>query len=242
MNLIIDIGNTRTKVAVFDEDGIVTQQVYNELMICDVEQMLALYPKTNKGILSSTIQRDDELINYLSQTLAFFIELNSFIKVPFKNLYKTPDTLGTDRIALVAGASMLYPGKNILIIGAGSAITYDFINAQNEYLGGNISPGIEMRFKALHTFTGKLPLFSKDKDISGLGKDTKTAIVAGVQNGVVSEIEGYINLLSKSYNILTVILTGGDADFLADKLKYSIFAIPNLTLIGLNRILNTHAN
>jgi type III pantothenate kinase len=242
MNLIIDIGNTRAKLAVFDNDTIIDQRLYDDLMICDVEQLLALNTGISRCILSSTALEDESLLIYLGQTIPFFVKLSGNSKLPFTNFYKTPDSLGTDRIALVAGTSALYHGQNILIIDAGSAITYDFLNEKNEYTGGNISPGLEMRFKALHTFTGKLPLFSKDTSITNWGTDTKSAIIAGVQEGIVYEINGYINLYEQRFQNLIVILTGGDAHFFADKLKSTIFVIPNLTLIGLNRILQLHAN
>jgi len=241
LNLIIDIGNTQAKVAIFKDTEIIVQRIFPEIMICDVEQLLTLYPDINTGILSSTAVRDESLIQYLSQTLPAFIELTGSIALPFINCYKTPDTLGTDRIAAVAGASMLYPGYNILVIDAGSAIKYDFINDKNEYLGGNISPGLEMRFKALHTFTGNLPFLNKNEKAAYRGDDTQSAIISGVQEGILHEMKGYIQTFNKTQDNGRVVLTGGDAHFFADKLKSPIFVNQNLVLIGLNRILQFHA-
>ncbi len=154
-----------------------------------------------------------------------------------ENCYKTPETLGKDRIAAAVGGFDLYPDTNLLIIDAGTAITYDIVNDKHQFLGGNISPGIEMRFKALHQFTGKLPLVKQQNFGKLYGTSTEEAIRAGVQNGVVFEIDKAIDTFKEFYKNLKVIITGGDAEFFDKKLKNSFFVNFNLTALGLNRIL-----
>ena len=149
--------------------------------------------------------------------------------------------MGKDRLAAVAGAIGLYPNTNLLVIDAGTAITYELINSKHEFLGGNISPGMTIRYKALNEFTSKLPLLSASDETPLIGQSTKEAIQAGVQNGVLFEIQGLINELSSQYPSIKTIITGGDAEFFARKLKNPIFVHPNLVLIGLNRILEYNA-
>ncbi len=165
------------------------------------------------------------------------IELNHQTKLPFINKYLTPKTLGVDRLALIAAASSQFPNENTLVIDAGSCITFDVLNEFGEYFGGSISPGIEMRYKAVNHYTANLPLLSKSESIPELGNSTENAIHHGILNGVIQEIEGVIGQYKTKYQKLTVVLTGGDTIFLAKNLKSSIFAIPNFLLEGLNRIL-----
>ena len=153
-------------------------------------------------------------------------------------MYKTPKTLGVDRIALASAAIQKYPKKNVLVIDAGTCITFDFISKDKEYLGGAISPGIQMRYKALHNFTAKLPLLDSGELTSFIGFDTESSIHSGVLNGVCNELDGVINQYSKKFRDLTVVLTGGDTNFLAKQLKSVIFAHPNFVLEGLHTILN----
>jgi type III pantothenate kinase len=158
--------------------------------------------------------------------------------LPIINSYKTPLTLGKDRLAAVAGASVLYPEKDILVFDAGTCLTIDFINSDKEYIGGRISPGIEMRYNALHTFTDKLPLIKSKKNTLVIGNDTKTSIICGVQQGILAEVKAIISDY-KSQNTDTVfVFTGGDSFYFEKELKNSIFANPNLVLIGLNEILD----
>lgn len=171
-----------------------------------------------------------------------FIELSGKTSLPVKNLYKTPETLGKDRIANAAGANYYFPGRNVLSIDAGTCIKYDFVNSENEYSGGAISPGLDMRFKALHHFTAQLPLIKKMK--SGgenlIGQTTKDSILSGVQNGVMAEISGIINQYRDKFKKVSVIITGGDSIFINTLVskKNRIFAVPDLTLLGLNIILD----
>ncbi len=163
--------------------------------------------------------------------------MTSLTKVPLINRYKTPETLGKDRLALAVGAVTKFPGENILAIDAGTTITYEFITNNNEYLGGAISPGIKMRFKALNNFTGKLPLITEIETDHLIGHDTKTSIQSGVLNGVIKEIDGIIDEYKNRFGALKVLVTGGDYIYFVKKLKNSIFATPNLVLEGLNKIL-----
>lgn len=237
MNLIIDIGNTRIKTALFNTGQIVDLKTYS--FSAEFEEYIKTWKPDNEVncIVSTTGSFSQQLKNILNNKFKKVIELNGLTNLPFNNLYETKDTQGPDRIAVIAGAQLLYPGENVLAIDAGTAITFDFIDNAGNYMGGNISPGLEMRFKALNTFTDKLPLYSKDEKSELLGKSTQEAIVFGVQNSMVFEIEQYIARLSKNYENLRTIITGGDADFFANKLKNIIFVDTNLVLKGLNRIL-----
>ena len=235
MNLIIDVGNTRVKWALFNNSKLVKTVVepYSTVNKSNrkcfkknkIDHIIVSLVGT-EDIFDQTLFKDHKNVMYLDHTT----------RVPFKNNYESPKTLGVDRIALVSAAAIKYPKKNVLIIDAGTCITYDILNKKNEYLGGAISPGINIRFKALNEYTANLPLL-KIARFSLLGKNTRSSILSGVLNGTIQEIEGVIKQYSHKYPDLTVVLTGGDANFLAKKLKSSIFAIPNFLLEGLNRIL-----
>ncbi|HCY00229.1 MAG TPA: pantothenate kinase, partial [Bacteroidales bacterium] len=166
------------------------------------------------------------------------LHFSSEVSIPLKNRYKTPATLGTDRLALAVAASSIYPNSNLLIIDSGSAITYDIVTEHGEYIGGAISPGIEMRFKALNAYTVKLPLLAIDNNFPLIGTTTKESMLSGVLNGALNEVDGYIQDVSKDYSTLKVVFTGGNANFFDKKLKNTIFVHPNLLIFGLNRILN----
>ena len=241
MNLIIDIGNTRVKTAVFEQDTIIKFHDFNKnRIITEVEKIIKNY-NIIAAIVSSVSSISSKKIKKLQELVELTI-VSSEIKTPFKNLYSTPNTLGVDRIALVFGAVIKYPNQNVLIIDAGTCITYDFINKKQEYLGGAISPGVEMRYKSLHKFTSKLPLLEKDKPENFIGNSTKESINSGVVNGLIQEINGVIEQYKKKYSDLTVVLTGGDTNFLSKQLKSSIFANQNFLLKGLNEILIFNKN
>lgn len=241
MNLIIDVGNTRVKVAVFEHSIIVELKIFNvNKIISEVKKILKKFIITD-AIMSSVSSISLNEIKKLEEILPLTLVLST-IKTPFKNLYSTPKTLGVDRIALVFGAVIKYPHQNTLIIDAGTCITFDFINKEKEYLGGAISPGIEMRYKSLHQLTAKLPLLEKNVPANFIGNSTKESINSGVVNGVIQEIEGVIQQYKKKYLDLTVVLTGGDTNFLSKQLKSSIFANQNFLLEGLNEILIFNKN
>jgi len=238
MNLTIDQGNTFTKIGIFEQDNLIADvAVPDNDMENKLAELFATYPIKN-CILSSVIHTSPKTIDLLTSKSKKFIELNENTPLPIENLYKTPETLGKDRIAVCVGANYLKPNANLLVIDAGTAITYDVVNAKNQYVGGNISPGLEMRRKALHTFTQKLPLIEIKDSVPMLGTATNEAILAGIVNGLIYEMEGYISSLLSIYPNLSVFLTGGDVFYFEKKLKNSIFADSNLLLVGLNRILN----
>jgi type III pantothenate kinase len=237
MNLVIDIGNTRTKFSVFNRGEVLITVPVDEFMPKHIDVLQNDYPELKQVILSAVKEYSPKLKDALQTKFDQFIELDSNTPLPIENCYKTPETLGKDRIAAVVGGFDLYPGNNLLIIDAGTAITYDILNDKHQYLGGNISPGVEMRYKALHQFTGKLPLIEHRKFDKLYGTTTEEAILAGVQHGVVFEIDKAIDTFNDFYTNLKVIITGGDADFFDNKLKNSFFVNFNLTAMGLNRIL-----
>lgn len=237
MNLVIDIGNTRTKFSVFNRGEIIITVPVENFDPKYVEVLQDEHPELKNVILSAVKDYSEELKNTLQTRFDTFIELNEHTPLPIENCYQSKNTLGKDRIAAVVGAFDLYPGQNILVIDAGTAITYDIINEKGQFLGGNISPGIEMRLKALHNFTGRLPLVQR-KDWNKLyGTTTEEAILGGVLNGVVFEVDKIIDTFKEFYNNLKVIITGGDAEFFDKKLKNSFFVNFNLLALGLNRIL-----
>lgn len=240
MNLVIDIGNTSTKTAVFDETGNL-REVFTEAgrSVKSLPGIFSKYP-VKSGIIASVVDVPPEMVQEISSYAVPMLWLDGKTALPVANLYETPETLGPDRIAAVVGAWSEFPQKNILVIDAGTAITYDFIDAEGQYRGGNISPGIQMRFDALHGFTGRLPLVNRQGELLELGKSTETAIRAGVLGGVDFEVSGYITSLRDKYPGLLVFLTGGDDFSFATKLKNIIFADRFLVLKGLNRILEFH--
>ena len=235
MNLIIDIGNTRIKVAVFQQYKLVeTESTSNDELIITLKNIEKKFSLKN-AIISSVGKVKSKDIKTL-YTLQKVIILDHSIRLPFINKYKTPKTLGVDRIALVSAAVHQFPKKNVLIIDAGSCITYDFVSSKKEYLGGAISPGINMRYRSLNYFTANLPKLEISK-FSLTGMNTNESIHSGILNGILHEINGVIAEYQGKYPNLTIVLTGGDTNFLAKKLKSSIFANPNFLLEGLNSIL-----
>jgi type III pantothenate kinase len=237
MKLVLDIGNTKVKAGVFEKKQLI--EIISST-VPSVEFIDGICRK-NKGIasviLSSVREVPFAVIDLLKKNY-YFIEFSDTTPVPVTNLYRSPTTLGKDRLAGVVAAGSLYPNENVLVIDAGTCITYDFINAAGEYNGGSISPGFSMRFKALHTFTGQLPLVSLENYYDLIGTDTETSILSGVVNGLTAEADAIINLYKKLYNPIRTVICGGDMKFLADRLKNSIFAVSELVLIGLNEILD----
>jgi type III pantothenate kinase len=238
MNLIVDVGNTFVKFAIFKNDKLIHKTSF-ELSEFK-KQYKALkkeFPKLKHAIISSVGRLSEKQIDSIEDDLKTH-ELNHKTKVPFKNSYKTPKTLGVDRIALASASVNQFPDNNVLIIDAGSCITYDFVTDKNEYLGGAISPGIRLRYQALHNLTANLPLLEKDQPKTIVGNTTESSIHSGVVYGVIKEIDGVVDQYQLKYSELTVILTGGDAKFLSNQLKNSIFANSNFLLEGLNFILD----
>ena len=243
-NLVIDIGNTYTKVAVFDNNVLVHTNQYtafsaNKLLTC-----LNRYP-IKKAIVSTVKSKaeDWEAVLNSKTDLTYF---NAATFTGINNKYLTPQTLGADRLAAVTGANYLYPNDSNLVIDGGTCITYDFIDAEKYYFGGSISPGLNMRYNALNYYTSALPLVTSDDEFKGnYGNDTTTSMRSGVQNGVKHELTGFIESYIKSHQQINIILTGGDSIFFDTLLKNSIFAPyikiePHLVLIGLNAAIQEH--
>jgi len=239
MKLVIDIGNTLSKVAIFDGTDIVELNTTKKISVDYFHNLLENLQDIQSSIIAHVADIDIQIINYLASNLNLIV-LNETTPLPFINKYETPSSLGYDRIAAVAGASGIFPNENVLVIDAGSCITYDFITSAKEYIGGGISPGLKMRFSALNTFTGKLPLINSDpeKSVKLIGTDTKKSILSGVQNGVLHEVDGIIDAYKMLFPGLKIVLSGGDYKYFDKTLKNNIFAIPNIVLRGLNRILD----
>jgi type III pantothenate kinase len=236
LNLIVDIGNTRVKAALFNNNGPVETKFYSQ-----AEAILADTPfiKQAKRAMIGTVVSEQEAFYTALKAILPTTVFNSQTKIPLINLYQSASTLGSDRLAASVGAYSLYPNANVLVIDAGTCIKYNFTNAQNHYLGGAISPGIQMKFKALNHFTSKLPLIEADFLYTGLiGTNTQNSLLSGVLNGSVAEIDGIIDQYKLQFTDTICVLTGGDSEYLAKRLKNSIFAHQNLVLKGLNDILN----
>lgn len=236
MNLLIDIGNTHTKLAVYSDKS-EAEFRYDEIRIDDIKSIRKSYPELENVIVSTTAKENNELVNYCEEEFNTFINLSHKSQLPIELNYETPETLGKDRLATAVGANSLFPDTNVLIIDLGTAITIDFVNANNEFLGGNISPGVEMRFKAMHELTANLPLLKKNKNYGLTGQNTNNAIIFGVQTGILFEIQRYIEVYGDKYDDLKTILTGGNSNLFEKELKNCIFAVPNLIFEGLNKIL-----
>lgn len=238
MNLCIDIGNTRIKVAVFDSEGsLVKIFIREEFTSGKLDKILKKYNIENV-IVSSVKKKQGKYKRMLGSKVKTFIELSHETAVPIKNHYQTPETLGKDRLAGVIGAHCLFQANDILVVDAGTCITYDIIDASGNYYGGSILPGIDMRFKAMHSFTSRLPEVHRDLLETHIGDTTITSMQTGVQLGVVYELKGFISKYRETYPDLRVLVTGGDASFFESQMENQIFAVPDLVLIGLNKILN----
>lgn len=239
MNLCIDQGNSRTKIALFKKDGrIVKNLLYKSFTSADVERLFSLYPIKN-SIVSTVANIDAAVVNALNRLSQHFILFDYLTPLPIANCYETPETLGQDRIASAVGAATLCPDKNLLIVDAGSAITYDFVSAEQGYLGGNIAPGIKMRLTVLHQMTKKLPQVEVEQNALTplFGTTTKEAIAAGVVRGVVFEVKGYMRALSEQGIDFVAFATGGHAPYILNGVKDGMRHEPHLVLIGLNKIL-----
>lgn len=242
MNLCIDVGNTQVKLGAYNVSGQLEhyERIAN-LNEKDLEKILKQWG-IEYAILSSVRAEHEGVVDYLKQHLKKVLKLSSELPLPITNEYQTPRTLGNDRLAGVIGASTLYPNENLLVVDAGTCITYDFITKDNIYFGGSILPGIEMRFKALNHFTAKLPLVEKVELNSFIGNTTQTSIQTGVLFGVLHELKGFKQQYQAKFGNIKVIVTGGDTSFFESQLKNEIFAQPNLVLIGLNKILEYNIN
>lgn len=242
MNLIIDVGNSFVKLAVFKGEALKHKTLVKlEAVLDEIKALEQNFPLIKRAIVSSVGKLNAHDAEQIAKHFNVLV-LNSETNLPFINLYQTPKTLGVDRIALVSGAVGQFPNKDVLVIDAGTCITYDFINSENKYLGGAISPGVRMRYEALHNLTANLPLLDTERPKHIIGGSTQQSIHSGVVHGILNEIDGTIEAYRLKYPDLTVILTGGNTNFLSKQLKSSIFANPNFLLEGLNYILQLNSN
>ena len=236
MNLVVDIGNTRIKLAVFkNKQPVINEKIELKFFLTKIKELFKAFPRINYAIISSVKGLDKEV-----EILSLFCKVHVLSyqsKTPFKNSYASPQTLGVDRIAVVAAAFYKYPRQNVLIIDAGTCITYDMLNDYGEYLGGAISPGLTMRYRAMHDQTDALPLLQLNDTVDLIGNTTESSIHSGVINGVIHEVDGVIDQYKLRFKDLTVILTGGDVHFFGKRLKNSIFANSKFLLEGLNYLL-----
>ena len=241
MDLVIDIGNTLQKVAVFSEKSVLTALFQEkELTVSFLESLLAQYP-IERAIVSSVREDDDSVLRWLEEKTKL-LRFSTACRLPIRIQYATSETLGTDRIANAVGANALYPNRNVLSLMAGTCLVADFVNEKGEYLGGSIAPGVRMRFQSLSQFTARLPLVEPENIDFFVGNSTKNSILSGVMNGISQEINGIIRLYSRHYDRLKVILSGGDAELLQNSIKKRIFAAQNPILIGLHKILVLNAS
>jgi len=238
MNLVIDYGNSSAKVGVFEDHRMKEKFVFTSAE--EARAYVAASPAAH--VMVSSVSRDaEEVSSWAIRARKKFI-LRHTLPLPITNGYATPATLGVDRLAGACGAWAMFPGNNCLVIDAGTCITYDFLEAGGTYLGGGISPGLHMRFQAVHTFTKKLPLVGLAEPVDLIGTSTESCIQSGVINGVLEELEGIIRRYREKFGDLRVILCGGDTHFFENQLKASIFAVPELVLSGLNSILIYNVN
>ncbi len=232
--LCFDFGNTRLKCAVFNGRELQEVVVMENDSAETITQLVSTY-KPSKSLISSVIEHNQDAEIILHQATKFH-KLNHHSIIPITTPVGKPETIGADRLGLVVAAVDLFPKKNNLVIGLGTAITYNFINKYHEFLGGGISPGMEMRFKSLHHFTALLPMVEKDWNFPLVGYDTRTNILSGVILGMAKEIDGIIDAYAEKYGNFNVLLTGGDAPYFVYHLKNKIFADPNLIYKGLYAI------
>lgn len=235
MIFCFDLGNSRLKCGVMQQGELLREIFFTEENLLEEVRVALGEYKPVASILSSVVDHPQALEDLLAAHTSF-LKLHHTLHLPIQLVYEKPETLGVDRIALAAGAWSMFPGQHSLIIGTGSAITYNFVHKTGAFLGGGISPGIDMRFRALHAFTDKLPEIKQDAQYSFIGYNTKQSILSGVQEGALAEVEGMIAAYSRRYSNFNALLTGGNLDFFASRLKSKIFASPYLLYKGLNSI------
>lgn len=236
MNLIVDAGNSIVKIAIFNKgEFIKSANVSYDEVLEVLQEWLKTFTCTH-AIVATVTNMLDEVVAMLNTKVVVYM-LSQRLKLPFINNYGTPATLGQDRVALAAAAAWTYPNSNVLVIDAGTCVTYEFVNSKAEYKGGAIAPGLRMRLRAMHHFTAKLPEVSVVDLVEVVGNSTVTCMLSGAVNGMAFEIDGFITDYQNKYEDLTVILTGGDSKILSKRLKNGIFANSNFLLEGLNAIL-----
>ena len=234
MNAVIDIGNTFAKIGWFESNKLL--EVQRKIAFGQLNALLLAQLPQN-ALFSSTSQATSPFADALMEAGCPTWQLNADLPVPIVKNYETPQTLGPDRVAAAVGAMALFPNENCLVIDMGTCVTYDWVSADAVFHGGIISLGLRIRFEAMHTFTKKLPLVEADGFPPLIGQNTKQALQSGAVNGLLAEVEGIVARYRAEQGDCSVLLCGGDAAFFESRLKKPIFAVPNLVLIGLNRIL-----
>ncbi len=236
--ICFDFGNTRLKAAVFESDRFVLDLVLENDDPATIEKLLKEY-QPHRSILSSVVDHNTAIEELLAARTSFH-KVSHLTRINFSIPSGKPETIGADRLALCAAATRFFPGKNNLVIALGSCITYNFINQYHQFLGGSISPGMEMRFKAMQHYTARLPLVQKDWNFPLTGYDTKTNMQSGVIAGMTFEIDGFINAYASKYGNFNAVLTGGDTTYFAGQLKNKIFADHNFLFKGLYALSETN--
>lgn len=240
MKLVIDIGNTSTKIAIFNNDDIIDFHTIENVSTEYISKILDSHPEINSSIISNVSNYDSSILSLLRK-VGTTIELTHDTPLPFSNNYSTPSTLGKDRLAIASAGATLYSEQNVLLIDAGTCVTYDFVDKNGSYHGGAISPGLKMRLVALNTFTDGLPLVDLPKDnyhIDLIGNSTTSSILSGVILGLLSEVESFINQYESRFQELKIIISGGDYKYFEKLAKSNIFASPNIVIHGLKKILD----
>lgn len=240
MNLCVDVGNTQLKFGVYNAAGeLVAHWIQKDWALEQLYERCAAYG-IEAVILSSVRQSTLAIQAQLKQQFKQVLVVSTQLKLPIQHEYATPETLGNDRLAAVIGAQVLFPNQHLLVVDAGTCITYDFITKTGVYKGGSILPGIQMRLRAMHEFTAKLPLASAELPDSFIGNSTISSLQTGVLYGVVHELQGFAQQYSQAFGSLQVLVTGGDLHHFESQLKNQIFAEPNLVLLGLNELLRVN--
>lgn len=241
MNLIIDIGNSRAKVVVMDGDTLVREYVAEVFTTALFEEIMEAYPTISRAIIASTRGDEDTAKEVVAERIGRVVVFKpATTPIPLENHYHTPETLGADRLAAAVGAQAMHPNCDIMIVDFGTAITIDFVEG-GAFKGGNISPGVTTRFRALADYTARLPRCYATDDVLEYGRTTKEAIEQGVMRGVEYEILGYTEAFMQKNGEKCIIFTGGDAKYFVKRIKNTIFADCEPVIFGLNRILNYNA-
>ena len=235
-NICIDIGNTQSKIGIFEDSELIDTILVDSI----TEDLLdTLFNKYHiKNSIVSNVNESSSKITEILKSKTNYINFDNFTKIPFLNLYKTPETLGLDRIALVAAATNLETPNNVLVVSLGTCVTFEFLNRKLEYLGGAISPGLLMRLKAMNEFTAKLPLLDLDEPTDFNGSSTNECMQSGAFYGITGEINVRLSLYENKFGKTDLVLSGGDCFLFEKHLKNALFAHPYLTLFGLNKIIN----
>lgn len=241
MNLVVDIGNSMMKVAVMEGDRTLSSNTFASVQELDVDSIIELYPALRRAIVASTAVPTEQVAELLRGKGLQVLQMTSLTPVPIGNDYLTPETLGVDRLAAAVGAVCTMGCRDCLIVDFGTAITIDLVEG-GVFRGGNISPGVRIRFRALHDYTRRLPLCEATEECREVGRTTREAIEQGVMQGITNEIEGYIGIFTRHNAKLSLIFTGGDAKYFVKRIKNAIFAKCDLVFCGLNTILEHNAN